>query len=67
MNTRDARKELCRLIQTGKVTLITNRHQPVAFLVPITWGKGKTEAQRRRDTAEQTHAALCNAMIGARL
>jgi antitoxin (DNA-binding transcriptional repressor) of toxin-antitoxin stability system len=67
VTTREARKELCKLIATGKPTLITKHRRPVAFLLPITFGKGKTEAQKKRSTVEQTHAALAAAMKGERL
>ena len=72
MTTREARKNLCKLIQEGKPVLIHKGGgwQPsiVAVLTPLPAGpfKGKTEAQRLRARDEAALAAVSKALKEAR-
>ena len=66
MTTREARKNLCKLIQAGKPVLISKGrgNHLVAVLTPLPAGplKGKTEAQRQRARNEAVLASLSKAL-----
>ncbi len=72
MTTREARRDLCKLIKAGKPVLITSGGgwQPAiaAVLTPTPAGpfKGKTEAKRERARNEAVLAAVAKALKEAR-
>jgi hypothetical protein len=63
---REARKQLCKLIQEGKPFLIHKGRgwnpAPIAAVLTIPTGSGKTEAARERNRNEQMHAQLTKLM-----
>ena len=69
MTTREARRDLCKLIKAGKPVLITsgsgwNRASAAVLtpLAPPNKCKGKTDAQRERARNEAALAALAQAL-----